>query len=443
MKFAVLDVETTGLNPVNDRIIELGIVFVDDGEIVGSENFIFNPERKLPSKIKQLTGLTDAELEDAPYFEVFAEQIAYLTRDRVVVGHHVSFDYAFLRNEMKLSGVRFNRKTLCTAELSRYLFPQATSHSLASATRRAGIINKRPHRAMPDALATTELLRFMLPKLSDGFVKALFRNQKQTTAIPEHLKTFIREILPENAGIYYFVGRNGRPIYIGKAVNLRSRVLSHFRGEGNSLRILSLGARIKEIKFLLTGNESLATLIEDHEIRHYWPELNQAQKQPTKRFGIVYYQDQEGYWRLGITNGGKQHYMIASFHRYYMASDHVRYLTDHYQLDPSKCGSLKPAIISKETHNRNFEKLIGDLQNKTMEAFFDAGRVADERSYILIINGQYKGYGFISSKQKVTPEQLLENLVLQRTSITTESIILKIRESRLPDFKQELSGIPA
>ncbi|MBK8414278.1 MAG: 3'-5' exonuclease [Bacteroidetes bacterium] len=122
MKFAILDVETTGSNPVTDRGIELGIVFMDDGEIVGRENFIFNPERKLSSKIKQLTGLTDDVLEDAPFFEVFAEQIAYLTRDRIVVGHHVSFDYAFLRNEMKLSGVRFSRNTLCTAELSRYLF---------------------------------------------------------------------------------------------------------------------------------------------------------------------------------------------------------------------------------------------------------------------------------------------------------------------------------
>lgn len=441
MKFAILDVETTGLNPVTDRVIELGIVFMDDGEIVGRENFIFNPERKLPSKIKQMTGLTDDVLEDAPFFEVFAEQIAYLTRDRIVVGHHVSFDYAFLRNEMKLSGVRFSRNTLCTAELSRYLFPQATSHSLAAATRRAGIINKRPHRAMPDAMATSELLRFMLLKLPEGFVKSLFRNHKLSTTIPEHLKQFVREKLPERTGIYYFVGRNGKPIYIGKAMNLRSRVLSHFRGEGNSLRILSLGARIKEIKYLITGNESLATLIEDHEIRHYWPELNQAQKQPTKRFGIVYYQDQEGYWRLGITNGGKQHYMIASFHRYYLASDQVRFLADRYQLDPAKCGLYKPENISKETHNKNFKKLIRDLQNKTIEAYFYEGRETDERSYILIINGQYKGYGFISSGQQVTGEKLVENLVLQRSSITTESIILKLKEEREPDFTEELSAI--
>ncbi|MBK6640213.1 MAG: hypothetical protein IPG39_02745 [Bacteroidetes bacterium] len=226
-------------------------------------------------------------------------------------------------------------------------------------------------------------------------------------------------------------------------MNLRSRVLSHFRGEGNSLRILSLGARIKEIKYLITGNESLATLIEDHEIRHYWPELNQAQKQPTKRFGIVYYQDQEGYWRLGITNGGKQHYMIASFHRYYLASDQVRFLADRYQLDPTKCGLFKPENISKETHNRNFTNLIRDLQNKTIEAYFNEGRETDERSYILIINGQYKGYGFIPSGQHVTGEKLVENLVLQRSSITTETIILKLKEEREPDFTEELSVIQA
>ncbi|MBK7389706.1 MAG: hypothetical protein IPI23_11755 [Bacteroidetes bacterium] len=118
-------------------------------------------------------------------------------------------------------------------------------------------------------------------------------------------------------------------------------------------------------------------------------------------------------------------------------------MAEHYGLDPAKCGLQKPANISKETHNRNFEKLIKDLQNKTIEAFFDAGRDAGERSYILIINGQYKGYGFIPSGQHVTGEKLVENLVLQRSSITTETIILKLKEEREPDFTQELSVIQA
>lgn len=440
MKFAVIDVETTGLNPVSDKVIELGIVFTDGITITGEKSYLFQPGRNLPAKIRQLTGIDDRLLHDCPAFDELASEIVEITEGCVLVGHHVSFDYSFLRNEMKLSGFTFTRKTLCTAELSRYLFPGSGSHSLASVCKRMGVINTRAHRALPDAQATANVLQAMLPKLSEGFVKALFRNHKNTTHIPAHLKQYIQTELPEAPGIYYFIGRNNRPLYIGKAANLKSRVTSHFRGEGNSLKILALGARIKKITYQLAGSELMATLMEDHEIRHYWPELNNAQKQPPTRFGVVFYKDQLNTWRMNIARGGKEYLFLATFHRYHLAYDYIKGLVSQYHLDPSKCGMAGTFESDIYSHNNQFNLMIEEVQNKRLtEIYFTQGRTEDELGYILLQNCKYKGIGFLPAAEKEVTSKYLEYLRPQRSSITTESIILKLKDEVQPDWEGYLN----
>lgn len=436
MKFAVIDVETTGLDPVRDKVIELGIVITDGKTVSAEKSYLIQPGRNLPAKIRQLTGIDDTMLQDGQLFEDLVDEIIEITEGCVLVGHHVSFDYSFLRNEMKLSGVTFTRKTLCTAELSRYLFPGAGSHSLASVCKRLGVINSRAHRALPDAQATAKALHAMLPKLSDGFVIALFRSHKNTTHIPSHLKEYIQSELPESPGIYYFIGRNNRPLYIGKAVNLKSRVISHFRGEGNSLKILALGARIKKITYQLAGSELMATLMEDHEIRHYWPELNNAQKQPPTRFGVVFYKDQLNTWRMSIAKGGKEYLFLATFHRYHLAYEYVKGLVSQYGLDPSKCGVPGQIESDDFSHNRKFTQMIEEVRNRKLtEVYFTEGRSGDEVGYILLQNRKYKGIGFLPANEKEVTSKYLEYLRPQRSSITTESIILKLQTEVQPDWE--------
>jgi DNA polymerase-3 subunit epsilon len=289
MKFAVIDIETTGLHPLSNRITEIGIVFIENGIITKRYEKLFYPEENLPHKISLLTGLTNAILENAPLFIEHAVEIDKLTSGYRIVAHHVNFDYSFVKQEMKRSGISWTRKTMCTAELTRFFYPLLPSYSLSALTKYFDVINKRPHRAMSDAEATAQILLRIMSDHGSSKLEEILLSERKDYLIPAHLDDKIRNQLPSKPGVYYFIGRSGKPVYIGKASKIKSRVLSHFRGGGNSLKILALGKQIKDIRFELTGDERLASLLEDHEIRHYWPVLNKSQKSNVTRFGIVAY----------------------------------------------------------------------------------------------------------------------------------------------------------
>ena len=119
--YAIIDIETTGLNAVSDKITEIA-VFIHDGErIIDEFVSLVNPEVKIPYRITQMTGINNRMLEFAPRFFEIAKQIIELTEDKIIVGHNVAFDYNFLRNEYKRLGYDYKRKTLCTVKLSRKL----------------------------------------------------------------------------------------------------------------------------------------------------------------------------------------------------------------------------------------------------------------------------------------------------------------------------------
>src|SRR5688572_13505039 len=128
MKFAVIDLETTGLNPTSDRITEIGIVFIEDQRTTDSFETLFNPGVSIPLKISLLTGINNKLVNDKPAFEDLAEQINELTKGIILIGHRVNFDYSFLKNEMRRCGIAFSRQILCTAELASLLYPKMKSY---------------------------------------------------------------------------------------------------------------------------------------------------------------------------------------------------------------------------------------------------------------------------------------------------------------------------
>jgi len=433
MKFAVIDVETTGLNPTTDRITELGVVIIENFEIKSSYNKLVRSEITIPEKVTAITGINSKLLQDAPSFDEISEEVNSITKDCIVVGHRVQFDYSFLKNEMKRTGAAFSRKTLCTAEFAQLLHPSARSFSLASLCKLYSVTNKRPHRAMPDAEATAEIFLQMAAEKGHDFIASLYSVKNISKLIPAHLRETVYKKLPSTPGVYYFIGKNNKPVYIGKAAKIKSRVLSHFRGEGNSLKILATAAGIKEIRFRETGNELLATLLEDHEIRHYWPGLNAAQKKNITKFGIVFYMDQLLQWRMGITRGGKQHCFATHFHQYHLATEFIREQAQRYDLDSSLCGLPSGKSVEVELHNQNFLHMIkSEKDNTTAEIFLSKGRTEDELGFIWVEKGHYKGFGFVSNKKPLSDELLLENLTLRYSSVTSENIINNLLKTQAP-----------
>ena len=164
VRYAVVDIETTGGRAQRDKITEIAIVLYDGEKIVEQFETLINPECPIPYGITELTGISQEMVKDAPKFFEVAKQIVQLTEGAVFVAHNVQFDYGFLQEEFRRLGYPFTRRRLCTVKLSRRSFPGLTSYSLGNLIRHFGIPVNARHRAMADALATTSLLERILGK---------------------------------------------------------------------------------------------------------------------------------------------------------------------------------------------------------------------------------------------------------------------------------------
>src|SRR5690606_10674237 len=128
--FAIIDVETTGGGIAGNRITEICIALIKEGQVIEKFSTLINPQRQIPRYITALTGIDDQMVSTAPYFDEVAEKIDEMTRGAIFVAHNVNFDYNVLRNEFQKIGQTFLRKKLCTVRLSRKLIPGLVSYSL-------------------------------------------------------------------------------------------------------------------------------------------------------------------------------------------------------------------------------------------------------------------------------------------------------------------------
>ncbi len=159
--YAIVDVETTGGSPMLNRVIELGIIRVEHGDIAQTFKSLVNPERAVPAFISSITGISQRQVDRAPVFAELAEEIFPLFEDAVFVAHNSSFDYAFVKHEFQRLSWGFAMPSLCTVRLSRTLFPQYKKHSLDALVRRFDFSCKRRHRAYDDAKVLWDFLRYV------------------------------------------------------------------------------------------------------------------------------------------------------------------------------------------------------------------------------------------------------------------------------------------
>src|SRR5690625_2536347 len=193
-QYAVVDLETTGHSQTEDRVIEIGIVLIDDQEIVDQFTTLFHPNRSIPSFIEQLTGIKEEDLEDAPAFSEQAKKIYSLINNRYFIAHNVPFDLCFLNDELQAHGFPFFQpKVIDTVELARMMFPRANGFSLNQLANDLHIQHDEPHRALADALATAQLFLKMKEKL-DGLPNETI---KQLLTLEKDFHSDLRPLLYE------------------------------------------------------------------------------------------------------------------------------------------------------------------------------------------------------------------------------------------------------
>ncbi|MGA7304810.1 MAG: exonuclease domain-containing protein [Rhodothermales bacterium] len=288
--FVVTDTETTGLNPLGSRMIEIGAVKIEGGEIVARFSSLINPGHHVPRQITRLTGITTPMVYAAPSAaEVLPAYLDFLG-DGVLVGHNVSFDKKFIQHEMRRAGlVRPLGPTLCTKRLAHRILHALPSKSLQSLKTHYGVRTARRHRALDDADATAQIFLRLLTALRNesgiDTVAEIVRYQNQRLYADRTMPANVRRIrdgvlnaVPSIPGVYLFKSSSNVLIYVGKARDLNARVRTYFTGiDSHPYRIRQLVKAVRNIDFIPTPSELSALILESRLIKRHKPTFNRAE----------------------------------------------------------------------------------------------------------------------------------------------------------------------
>jgi len=272
-----VDVETTGLDPVRERITEIAMVYSDGQKIIGEEAFLVNPQCHIPTSITSLTGISNEMVKNAPPFSGVAKQIVAGLKDRLVVGHNVRFDQGFLSAEFSRLGFPLRINTACTVRLSKtHLKEKIPSYSLGKVCAHLGVELKNAHRALADARASAEIFHILFKNSQLQKVEEFLQGPNSRLRFPPNMKDTLIETLPTHTGVYYFKDENGKIIYVGKAKNIKDRVLSHFSADLHDLKERRLKEKTFSIDTFHCPTELMALLKEQSEIKKHKPFFNRV-----------------------------------------------------------------------------------------------------------------------------------------------------------------------
>jgi DNA polymerase-3 subunit epsilon len=296
--FVVCDVETTGLSPFANRITEIALVRVCDGEIVDKFETLVNPRQFIPREITDLTGITNEMVYDAPDFAEIAPRVKEFIEGTVFVAHNASFDRGFVDQSFERCGMpHMEVPVLCTARMARRLMPSRGSKSLRSIAHQLGIRNPASHRAGGDAETTARVLLHFFEILDERFeisevgelVAFQYKPVSSVVTPPKNILR-IKDQLPElpySPGVYFFHDKKGNILYIGKAKELHERVQSYFTFNiGHTEKVRKLVRQVHTITWKTTETELSALLLESHSIKEHQPPFNSALKR-VRRFPFI------------------------------------------------------------------------------------------------------------------------------------------------------------
>lgn len=410
--YAIVDIETTGHT---NKITEISI-FIHNGEqLIDEYTTLVNPECSIPPFITNLTGINNAMVANAPKFFEIAKKVNEITENCIFVAHNVNFDYNIIHKEFKDLGFSWKRKKLCTVRLSRKLIPGLKSYSLGALCTTQNIVIKDRHRAKGDAEATTILFEKLLKLDNNQQVFQSFLNPKSRQAtLPPLLSKKIIDGLSSNTGVYYFKNLKNEIIYVGKANNIKKRVISHFYDKAK--KEVNMCLETSNITFTETGNELIALLLESSEIKRIYPKFNRAQRRSQESIGLFSYEDRNGVKHLAFNKLKLISNPLLKFYNTTQCREFLEKLCDEFELCPKychlqsnvtscfhhqikKCRGVCSEKESVALYNLRVSEAINSIQFQNQNFVIqESGRTENEMAFILILKGIYKGFGYTSKK---------------------------------------------
>lgn len=421
-EYAIVDIETTGGNATHSRITEIAIVIHDGEKVIDRWETLVNPQKHIPDAIFALTGITNEMVREAPVFDLISDRVFELLSDRVFVAHNVNFDYSFVRHELERAGLKWTAKKLCTVRAARKIKPGMLSYSLGRLCSSLDINLENRHRAGGDADATAILFSRLLEWDHDKVMDVMIKKTSQEQQLPPNLPKEDFDQLPDKPGVYYFYDEHKKVVYIGKAVNLKKRVASHFGGHKITPQRQHFLRDIYAITYEVCGTELMALLLECSEIKQLWPIHNKALKRFEPKFGLFEYEARNGYRYLAIGKLAKNQNCLETFDSIYSGINLLQELAKQFEIDQRFCkyGSMSDGVFTTqndtaalpeiEVHNDSIQAAIDFyLNSRPSFAIIDKGRTTDERSCIWVENGHFFGMGYLDSDLVITdPSQVKE-----------------------------------
>ncbi|MEO9893051.1 exonuclease domain-containing protein [Aurantibacter sp.] len=396
--YTVLDIETTGGKYNEEGITEIAIHKFDGHEVVDKFISLVNPEKDIQPFVVKLTGINNKMLQSAPKFHEVAKRIVEITEDTVLVAHNAQFDYRILRTEFRRLGYAYERKTICTVDLSKKLLPDAESHSLGKLVRSLGIAVSDRHRANGDALATLKLFKLLLAKDSEKDIIKTVLREASTGELSERLLDIV-ESLPSATGTFYMHNKDGEIIYLSRSNNIKKRVNQQFIKPGSRARKLQKETR--KVTFEKTGSELIAQLKEYEELKRIRPRYNQP-KGKLFTHGIYKEKDDKGVLHLKMNMLYNNSKPIITFNGTESGASFLQKISNEITTDQKD-------IVN---YNSEIETLLlkYSIGNRSV-IILDKGREIGEQSVVYIKDGTYKGYGYCELNHQINNIHILESII--------------------------------
>lgn len=285
--FVVVDLETTGGSPATSSITEVGAVKVRGGEVLGEFHSLVNPGEPIPAFIAVLTGITDATVAGAPRIAAVLPAFLEFARGSVLVAHNAPFDVGFLKAACQRHEVGWpGFDVLDTARVARRTLDrdEAPNCKLATLARLFRASTTPTHRALDDARATVDVLHGLFERLGCHGVTTLEEIDTFSTRVSsaQRRKRYLADSVPRGPGVYMFRDAQQRVLYVGKSVDMRSRVKQYFTASESRRRMAEMVAVADQVVPLPCATSLEAEVRELRLIAEYKPRYNRRSRFPEK-----------------------------------------------------------------------------------------------------------------------------------------------------------------
>ncbi len=389
--FCVFDIESTGGKFGKEAIMEIALYRFDGEEVTDQLISLVHPHKPVQKFVSKMTGITEKMLARAPRFHEIAKRLVEITKDAVLVGHNVEFDYRMLRQEFNRLGYPFERKTLDTITLSEELIPDLESYGLSKVCKALDIHHSNKHRADVDARATLDLFKILREKDQQKKISVVGQSVQHTDWM-KHKISDLQRAAKNQRGLFYLHDAEGKLLYIEASDNVKnalSRILIAENQRGKELR-----EKTQSVKTEAAGNWLVARIKKFEELGKAKPPYN---SKPNKnlQFGIAgdFRQKPAKLYLSDLESLGKKKPLAKAANE--------------------KSASRALRMFQRRRNNQDKYALLELLKNWPTDAIFSGrGRKRNEYCAFVIQESKLSGYFYYSLNEDLKDFKKIEKKLI-------------------------------